>query len=130
MIRLSALILGLSLVSCAAAPADRSNLPPAQADSLIRAQTGKKEFHLVDVRTPEEFGAGHLQGATPMDFYAPDFKAKLATLPRDGKILIYCRSGHRSGLALQAMKELGFTDASDIAGGINAWRGQGLPVVP
>lgn len=130
MIRLPLLVLGLSLVSCAAAPADLANLPPVRADSLIKAETGKKTFHLVDVRTPEEFASGHLQGAVPMDFYAPDFQDKLATLPRDGKILIYCRSGHRSGQALQTMKAMGFADASDIAGGINAWRGQGLPVAP
>jgi len=131
MIRTIAMIAALSLGSCASSPASTANLQPAQADSLIQTQTGKKTaFHLIDIRTPEEYGSCHLKGAVPIDFYAQDFKIKLASLPREEKILIYCRSGHRSGMALETMKEMGFLDVQDIAGGINAWRSQGLPVEP
>jgi rhodanese-related sulfurtransferase len=101
-----------------------------QADSLIRADAGKKSFHLVDIRTPEEFATGHIKGAKLMDFYASDFRSRLSTLPRDAKVVLYCRSGNRSGQALSAMKELGFKDASHIAGGINAWRSQSLAIEP
>lgn len=129
MIRFAPLALGLIFTSCNAAP-DSRNLAPVQADSLIRADAGKKTFHLIDIRTPEEFATGHIKGAKLMDFYAPDFQSRLSTLPRDSKVVLYCRSGNRSGQALSAMKELGFKDASHVAGGINAWRSKGLAVEP
>ncbi len=131
MIRIAAMVATLSLSSCAFSSPNPANLGPVQADSLIQAQKGTKStFHLIDIRTPDEYGVGHLKGAVLLDFYAQDFKTKLASLPREEKILIYCRSGHRSGLALQTMKEMGFLDVHDIAGGINAWRSLGLPLEP
>lgn len=85
---------------------------------------------VIDIRRPEEYAAGHLEAANlQLDYYAPDFKDRLARLDKNGKYLIYCRSGHRSGLALAIMKDLGFTEIHDIAGGINAWMAAGLPVV-
>lgn len=102
------------------------NIPPAEAAALIEAQHPV----VIDIRRPEEYAAGRLAAASlHLDYYAPDFKDRLAKLDKGPKYLIYCRSGHRSGLALQLMKELGFTDAHDIAGGINAWTAAGLPVV-
>lgn len=131
MIRAIILTAGLSLGASASAPVLPANIPPIQADSLIRAQSARaRTFRLVDIRTPEEFGSGHIKGSSQMDFRAQDFRTKLEKLPRDGKILIYCRSGHRSGMALRTMQELGFLDAHEIAGGIEAWRSQGLPLEP
>lgn len=129
MLRIVLLSLGIVFASCSAAPAGE-NLAPASADSLIRADASRKNFVLVDVRTPEEFATGHIKGAKLIDFHAPDFQTRLSTLPRDGEILLYCRSGNRSGQALSVMKDMGFTDARHVAGGINAWRVQGLPVDP
>lgn len=102
------------------------NIPPAEAAKYIESAKPV----VIDVRTPEEYAAGHLpQAAMLIDFKAADFKDKISALDRGAKYLIYCRSGHRSGLALGVMKELGFADARDIAGGINAWAAAGLPVV-
>ena len=85
---------------------------------------------VIDVRKPEEYAAGHLEAAAlQLDYYAPDFKEQLSKLDKSVPYLIYCRSGHRSGLALSIMKDLGFTEIHDIEGGINAWIAAGLPVV-
>ncbi len=84
---------------------------------------------ILDVRTPDEFAAGHLDGATMIDFYSPDFADRLAALDRDVPYLLYCRSGNRSGQARQLMSDLGFADVADIDGGISAWAAAGLPVV-
>jgi len=127
--RLATLALGLLIASCNAAP-DRQNLAPVQADSLLRADSLRKNFVLVDVRTPQEFATGHLKGAKLIDFHAPDFQTRMSAIPRNAEILLYCRSGNRSGQALSIMKDLGFTDTRHVAGGINAWRAQGLPVDP
>ncbi len=84
---------------------------------------------VLDVRTPEEFAEGHLEGAVLVDFYDPDFADQLAELEPDVPYLLYCRSGNRSGQTTALMADLGFTDVADIDGGIVAWEQQGLPVV-
>lgn len=110
-------------------PGDRDfplNIKPAQVRDYLELQ--RPVF--IDVRTPEEHAAGYIEKTDLLlDFKAADFKDKLSKLDRSGKYLIYCRSGHRSGLALAMMKDLGFAEYHDIEGGINAWMAAGLPVV-
>jgi rhodanese-related sulfurtransferase len=84
---------------------------------------------ILDVRTPEEYAEGHLDGAVLVDFYDADFADQLAGLDPDVPYLVYCRSGNRSGQTLPLMQQLGFGSASDIDGGILAWAGAGLPIV-
>lgn len=84
---------------------------------------------LLDVRTPEEFAAGHLAGARNLDVSSPDFVARVAELPKDGRYAVYCRSGNRSAQALAAMREAGVTDAVHLDGGIGAWQDSGREVV-
>ena len=83
---------------------------------------------VLDVRTPEEYAAGHLDGAVLVDFYDADFAEQLAALDPDVPYLVYCRSGSRSGQTLPLMQQLGFESAVDIDGGILAWADAGLPV--
>lgn len=83
---------------------------------------------VLDVRTPEEYAEGHLDGAVLVDFYDSDFAAQLAGLDPEVPYLVYCRSGNRSGQTLAIMDELGFESAVDVDGGIVAWAGAGLPV--
>jgi len=101
------------------------NLPPADAKAYLE----KAKPVLIDIRTPEEYAAGHLENSVLTDYYAPDFKDKLNLLDKSAKYLIYCRSGKRSAAALKIMQELGFKDIHDIAGGINAWIAAGFSVV-
>jgi rhodanese-related sulfurtransferase len=107
-------ISGISTISVDAAAAITDNPP----DGLV----------VLDVRTPEEFAEGHLDGAVLADFYAADFAEQLAALDTDVPYLVYCRSGNRSGQALGVMEQLGFTSVVDIDGGIVAWTDAGLPV--
>lgn len=106
---------GLRLVS-AAEGADIQASPP---DDLV----------ILDVRTPDEFNAGHLEGATMIDFYSADFADQIAELDPDVPYLLYCNSGNRSGQTIQLMEELGFTDVADVDGGIQAWNAANLPIV-
>jgi len=107
-------ISGISTISAEAAAAITDNPP----DDLV----------VLDVRTPEEFAEGHLEGAVLVDFYAADFAEQLAALDTDVPYLVYCRSGNRSGQALGVMEQLGFASAVDVDGGIIAWADAGLPV--
>ena len=83
------------------------------------------EVVLLDIRTSEEYSSGYIEGAKNLDFYAADFKTKLATLDRETSYAIYCRSGNRTGQALKIMRELGFTSVADLAGGVGAWQAAG-----
>ena len=63
-----------------------------------------------------------------VDFYAPDFADQIAQLDGNTPYLLYCRSGNRSGETLVLMRQMGFTDVTEIDGGIAAWQQAGLPV--
>jgi rhodanese-related sulfurtransferase len=85
---------------------------------------------VIDIRTQEEYDAGHLAAVNMrIDYYAPDFKDQLDKLDKNAKYLLYCRTGHRTGITLGIMANMGFTDIHDIDGGINAWIAAGWPVV-
>ena len=83
---------------------------------------------VLDVRTPAEYAAGHLEGAVLADING-DFETAVAGLDRAAPYAVYCRSGSRSGAAIEAMKQLGFGDAWHLGGGIGAWQAAGEDVV-
>lgn len=103
------------------APASGSELGAAEfAAALKRSGTT-----VLDVRTPQEFAEGHLPGAVNLDVSSPDFASQIATLDPTQPYAVYCRSGNRSGVALAAMAEQGFTAAYHLQGGIGAWQEAG-----
>lgn len=81
---------------------------------------------IIDVRTPEEFAGGHVEGAVNIDVQAPTFEEQVAELPTDGSYLVYCRSGNRSAAAAAKMAQLGFGDVVD-GGAYDALIAAGLP---
>ena len=102
------------------------NIKPSEVSAFISA----KKPVVIDVRTPAEYAAGRLAAVNlHLDFYAPDFKDQLAKLDKSAAYLLYCRSGNRSGQALNLMRQMGFTDIRHVEGGIIAWTAAGLPVV-
>jgi rhodanese-related sulfurtransferase len=80
---------------------------------------------LVDVRTAEEFRGGHIAGAVNIDLQT--LPTRIATLPKDKPIVLYCRSGARSSTAARMLAQAGFTKIYDL-GGLIDWRAQGLPL--
>ena len=74
---------------------------------------------MLDVRTVEEWNAGHIIGATliPLDQITNQY----GQLPDDQEIVIYCRSGNRSAEALSFLTEIGFSNIYSMDGGINDW---------
>jgi rhodanese-related sulfurtransferase len=82
---------------------------------------------VVDVREPDEFAAGHIEGAInlPLSRFSPD------QLPDVGgkTLVLQCAGGKRSGMALDRCAEAGAAVDTHLAGGIGAWKAAGLPVV-
>jgi len=83
---------------------------------------------IIDVRTPDEFATGHLEGAVNSDIEGGQFSTYIATLDKTATYVLYCHSGRRAALAAQAMADAGFTDVHDI-GSIADWQAAGYPVV-
>jgi rhodanese-related sulfurtransferase len=102
------------------------------ADSIIVDQFDELKaqgYTVIDVRTHEEFSEGHIQDAVLINFHDPNFKTKISELDINGKYLLFCRSGNRSGKAVLLMNQMGFKNALNIAGGIIAWQKAGKPLV-
>ena len=76
---------------------------------------------VLDVRTPQEFEAGHLEGAINIDWYQEDFTQMLETIPKDEKVYVYCKLGGRSAMAAKLMDSLGYKKVIDLEGGYDAW---------
>lgn len=105
-------------------------IQPTEANKLIATHKGDPHFIVLDVRTPQEYVQGYLPEKKPLnlDFYAADFRERVAQLDRDKTYLVYCRTGNRSGETVKLMKELGFRRVYDLEGGIVAWQSAGLPM--
>jgi len=86
-----------------------------------------EEFLILDVRTPDEFNEGHIEGAVliPVD----ELERRLDELPKDKPIITYCRSGVRSRNAANILLENGFSKVYDMMGGIIEWINKGYPAV-
>ena len=125
--KLRAIGLALVLASCGA-DTDAAVIELVPASEAAESVQGG-EVVVLDVRTPEEFAAGHIEGAINIDFYAADFSAQLAELSRNVDYVMYCRSGNRSAETARIMDGLDFTSVAEIDGGILSWVEEGFPVV-
>ena len=82
---------------------------------------------LLDVRTPEEWEDYHIEGTTliPLD----ELESRLNELPRDEEIVVVCRSGNRSQVGRDILRQAGISQSTSMAGGVNAWYAAGYPTV-
>lgn len=83
---------------------------------------------ILDVRTPEEVAAGHIENASTINFYDPDFSKKIDLMQKDKNIYVYCKSGGRSGEAAKILNSKGFTKVYNLKGGIMAWENSKFPI--
>lgn len=93
------------------------------AIKIIDVQTFKdsvvgKDVQLIDVRTPEEYEAGHIDDAKNIDFFAENFQDEFSKLDKEKPVYIYCKSGNRSGQSALKLKAMGFNEIYDLQGGI------------
>lgn len=89
----------------------------------------KQDRQLLDVRTPGETERGIIAGAQEIDFNSADFAKKVGELDKNKPVLVYCRSGARSGNAMRQMQSMGFKEIYNLEGGIMAWTGSGQSLV-
>jgi len=85
---------------------------------------------VLDVREPDEFAVGHIQGSVNVPRGLLEFKMSLteSLVPRDLRIVIYCKNGGRSALSAKTLQEMGYLNIKALAGGFDAWAAAGKPV--
>jgi rhodanese-related sulfurtransferase len=124
---IGAAILTLGVAGCASPQVAQTAIAhPSPQEVYDRLQAGD-DFILLDVRTPEEWEEGHIEGATLLPLQELEARAE-NELPMDAEIVIYCRSGNRSAQAAEYLTGVGYGNIADM-GGIQDWQAAGLPVV-
>ena len=125
----AAIVAGLLIGACGDSTATDSQLALTGVDEVQTiVETPPEGLVILDIRTPEEFTAGHIEGAINVDYYAADFEQQLGELDLDVPYVMYCNSGNRSSNALPLMDSIGFSEVYELDGGIQAWFGAGLPI--
>lgn len=115
----------MTAFGCKANPGEPEVVSPPEFQTKIAED---KNGYLLDVRKPEEFAAGHLNGAHLLNWLDTDaFKQKAQDLDKEMTIYVYCRSGRRSNEAAHYLAKQGYK-VVDMDGGILAWENAGLPV--
>lgn len=100
---------------------------PVTQDALIeRQQRADADLVVLDVRSPEEFAAGHVPGAINIPY--DRIGERLAEVPRDKDVILYCQSGRRAGIAAQALAEHGYSRLFHLEGDIADWKAKGRPL--
>lgn len=89
----------------------------SEAKKLIDDNLQNGSFHIIDVRTKDEYEQGHIKGAVNLDFYQNDFDGEIKNLSRNDKYLIYCKTGPRSEKALEIFKNNQFKEVYYLLGG-------------
>lgn len=99
-----------------------------QAEVLRQVQTSDASVVILDVRTPEEYAAGHVPGA--LNIPHDQIESRLGELVKlkDKEIIVYCRTGRRTALAMDSMAKHGFTRMRHLEGDMNQWQENKLPV--
>jgi rhodanese-related sulfurtransferase len=125
------LVAALAMVMFASAQAPKlavaepKNVTPDEAEKLINS---RKDLIILDVRTEDEFSAGHIKGAKNLSFLDDDFEQKLKEV--EGKpVLVHCASGGRSAKAVKQMLGKEFPELYHMNGGLKAWKDAGKEVV-
>ncbi len=104
------------------------SLPLMDVVTLQRnIQDSAENLYILDVRTPLEWKAGHINEANQIELAL--LKSSIDSIPRDSRIAVICGSGYRASLAASLLKKMGYRDVANIQGGMSAWNKAKLPVV-
>lgn len=114
----------------AAAPATAGAAPaalPAEVDVATAAALRDAGAFILDVRQPDEWVAGHIEGATLIPL--GELAGRAGEVPSDRQVVVVCRSGNRSAQGRDVLLAAGLPAVTSMAGGMNDWAASGLPVI-
>ncbi len=101
--------------------AQKASTQPELGPDEFKAAIDSPGVQLIDVRTPNEYAAGHIPGSINIDWTAPDYETTFVKLDADRPVLLYCAMGGRSEQALEYLTSKGYK-VQHLEGGFNAWK--------
>ena len=121
---LTLVLIGFVLCSCSGqATPGEATIPPSTFAEKIK---NTPDVQLIDVRTPEEFEAQHIDNARNINWNGDDFEMKSAQLDKNKPVFVYCTVGGRSKKASAKLHEMGFKQIYNLEGGIMKWNASGF----
>lgn len=121
------LFFNISLASCKTQESKPASITNVTADEVYKMLSSNKDYFILDVRSKEEFDSGHIEGAYLIP--VSELENRLAELPQDKPIIVYCESGSRSTSAANILLGKGFKEIFNMTGGITEWQSKGFPVI-
>ncbi len=107
------------------AKATVSHISAAEVKKMI---DNKEPVVILDVRDREEFETGYIPGAINISRGTLEFKADLMIPDKKARIIVYCGVDLRSPLATKTLNDLGYSNAVNMIGGLQAWKEAGYPI--
>ena len=115
----------LLLTGCMYLRPKQNSMSDLSQNEWANALVEHPEAVVLDVRTEDEFESGHIPNALNIDLHmGPGFIDEVNALDKNKSYYVYCRSGARSALAVQVMRDLGFSETYNLIGGILEWEGE------
>jgi len=114
-----ALLISLTgvIFTCTAQEAKYADVSKARFAELVNNSKGL----IIDLRTPKEYGEGHIEGAVNIDYFSKSFEGEIDKLDKKQTVYIYCASGGRSGLTMKLLKKKGFMTVYHLPIGYDGW---------
>lgn len=105
---------------------DRPDLIASTRRVTAIALSASNEFLILDVRAPQEWESGHIDGS--INIPLGQLQARIDEVPTDVPVVVHCAGGYRSSIAASILQKSGRNRVWDLVGGFKAWVGSGLPV--
>ena len=115
-----------SLVWAGVLAAEPALVPVSQEALLERQGKSDDSAYVLDVRSPEEYAGGHVPGAVNIPY--DQIASRLAEVPKDKDVVLYCKSGRRAGIAAEVLASQGYARLQHLVDDIVAWVEKGRPV--
>jgi rhodanese-related sulfurtransferase len=105
----------------------KNTVPLIKSDELTSI-SNEDDIYLLDIRSKAEYKVSHLPGASFIDY--EDFQADdVKEIPKDAKVVLYCSVGYRSERIGEKLIKMGYSDVSNLYGGIFQWKNEGREVI-
>ncbi len=98
------------------------------ADAVNNSLQSGEDVIVVDVREQAEWDAGHISGARLIPRGLLEYQASEQLPDKEARIVVHCAVGGRGALAAKTLKDMGYTNVSNMDGGMNEWRDKGYEV--
>lgn len=124
-------LFALALAACGGAAQAPADVDVQSLPQTVDVQTtynllDHPEVVVFDVREQWEYDAGHIPGVILLPLN--ELPSRINEIPTDKEVIITCRTGNRSGQAVDFLEQQGFDNVHNMSGGILAWESAGLPV--